>query len=273
MIQKIRNFSAWHKQRLIKQVIIFFIIIACVAVLGTVAWFLRNGAFMKINEIKVYGTRMILPEDIITVIQDKGFRRGGLLGFVFPKNHRFSFKKNGELFQLIQRRFPRVEKATITRDYENRTISITITERREVVTWCIVANDESHCFWLNNEGIVIGKAPYSRGTLIPVVIDKTNETVFLGRRLIDEERLKNLIKIIEMFLEFNWVSEEIVINDALLREATITINSGQKIFISLLRSPETEGRPVLDEIVLSGKWPKIEYIDLRVESKGFYKLR
>jgi len=273
VIQKIRNFSAWHKQRLIKKIIIFFIIIICVAILGTGAWFLRNGAFMKINEIKVFGTRMVSSTDIIMLIQSNYARREGFLSFIFPKNHKFTFKNNEELSQLIQKHFPRIEKTVITRDYQNRAISISVTERREVITWCIITNDEKHCFWLNDEGIVIGKALDSRGTLIPVVTDKTNEAVFLGRRLIDVEKLKNLMKATEMFSGFNWVSEEILINDSLLRDATITINSGQKIFISLLRSPEIEGRPVLDEIVFSGKWPRVEYIDLRVEGKGFYKLR
>lgn len=273
MIQKIRNFSAWHQQRFIKQVIVFFIIIGCIAILGTGAWFLRNGAFMKINEIIVSGTRMVSPENIIEFIKSEDSHRGGLLGFIFPKNHRFSFKNNEELSQLIQKRFPRIEKTVITRNYKNRAISITVTERREVITWCIVANDKRHCFWLNNEGIVIGKALDSRGTLIPVVTDKTNETVFLGRRLIDAEKLKNLMKATEIFSGFNWALKEIIINDVLLTDATIIINSGQKIFINLLRSPEIEGRPVLDEIVFSGKWPRVEYIDLRVEGKGFYKLR
>ena len=273
MIQKIRNFSTWHKQRLIKKTITFFIIIVCIAILGTGAWFLRNGAFMKINEVKVSGTRMVSSADIIMLIQSDYARREGFLSFIFPKNHKFVFKNNEELFQLIQKNFPRIEKTAITRDYQNRAISITVTERREVITWCIMANYERHCFWLSDEGIVIGNALDSRGTLIPVVIDKTNETVFLGKKIIDREKLKNLMKATEMFSEFNWALEEIIIDDALLRDATITINSGQKIFISLLRSPETEGKPVLDEIVFSGKWPRIEYIDLRVEGKGFYKLR
>ncbi len=273
MIQKIRNFSAWHKQRLIKKIIIFFIIIVCIAILGTGAWFLRNGEFMKIDEIKVSGTRMVSSEDIIELIKSEDSRREDLLGFIFPENHRFAYKNNEELFQLIQRRFPRVKKATITRDYKKRAISITVTEQREVVTWCMATDDARHCFWLSDLGIVLGKAPDSHGTLIPVITDTTNRNIFLGRKLIDEEKLKNIIEAITMFLEFNWVAEEIMIDNILLRNAIITINSGQKIFISLLRSPEIEGRPVLSEILLSGKWPRVEYVDLRVEGKGFYKLR
>ncbi len=272
-MQKIRNFSAWHKQKLIKKIIIFFIIIICIVVLGTGAWFLRNGEFMKIDEIKVFGTRMVPSEDIIELIKSEDSRRGGFLGFIFPENHRFAYKNNEELFQLIQRRFPRIEKATITRDYKNRAISIAVTERREAITWCMAINDERRCFWLSDLGIVLGKAPDSRGTLIPIITDTTNRNIFLGRRLIEEEKFKNIIEATEMFLEFNWIVEEIMIDNVLSKYAIITINSGQKIFISLSRSLEIEGRPVLSEILLSNKWPRVEYIDLRVEGKGFYKLR
>ena len=273
MIQKIRNFSAWHKQKLIKKITIFFIVIICITVLGTGVWFLRNSDFMKVNEIRVSGTRMVSPEDIIKLIKSEDSRHDGLLRFILPKNHRFAYKNNEELFKLIQRRFPRVEKTTITHDYKNRTISIAVIEQREAITWCITPDDARHCFWLSDSGIVLGKAPDSHGTIIPVITDTTNRNIFLGRKLIDETRLKNIIEATEMFLEFNWAVEEIMIDNILLRNAIITINSGQKIFISLLRSPEIEGRPVLSEILLSGKWPRVEYVDLRVEGKGFYKLR
>ena len=270
---KIRRFSAWHKQRLIKKIIIFLIIAGFIAVLGTAVWFLIYGEFMQINKIKVSGARMISPADIITLIQNGNSRREGLLGFILPENHKLIFKNNEELFQLIQRRFPRVATVNITHNYENRAIYIAITERREAVTWCITADNSMHCFWLNNEGIVLGKALDSHGTLIPVITDKTNRDIFLGRKLIDEEKLKNLIKATEMFLEFGWATEEILIDDSLLRDAVVTITSGQKIFINLLRSPEAEGRPILDEMVLSNKWSRAEYVDIRVEGKGFYKLR
>jgi len=249
------------------------IIVSFIAVLGTVIWFLIYGEFMQINKIKVSGTRMISPADIITLIQDGDSRREGLLGFILPENHKLIFRNNAELFQFIQKRFPRVATTNITHNYENRAIYIVITERHEAATWCVTANNSRHCFWLNDEGLVLGKALDSRGTLIPVITDKTNRDIFLGRKLIDKEKLKNLIKATEMFSEFGWVMTEIVIDDSLLRDAVVTIASGQKIFISLLRSPETEGRPILNEMILSDKWSRIEYVDIRVEGKGFYKLR
>ncbi len=273
MIQKIKNFSAWHRQRLIKKIIVFLIVAALITILGFVAWFLIYGEFMQVDEIKVSGTRMVLPADIIALMEDGDSRRGGLWGFIFPENHQFIFKNNEELFQFIQRRFPRVAATDITHDYENRTISIIVTERREVATWCTATDNTRHCFWINDEGLVLDKAPDSRGTLIPVITDKTHRDVFLGRRIIDQEKLKNLIKATEMISEFGWATQEIIIDDSLLQDAVITVVSGQKVFISLLRSPETNGRPILTEMALSGKWTRVKHIDLRIEDRGFYTLR
>lgn len=262
-----------------KKIILIFTTAVFVSALGCGLWFLRNGEFMKIKEVKVSGTRMILPESIISLTEEKSARHGGFFGMILPGNHQLSYKNDKDLTELIKTRFPRVNDVSITRDYESQTLSIAISERKEEIIWCLAsASDEREgyipsCFWLDDEGFVIGEAPDSEGTLVFVVSDKTGKEVFLGKTIIAEDKLKNLTEAAKMIKDFGWAAKEITIDDTSMKEASFNLFSGQKIFVSLEQNSAVFGRPVINTITASGKWPEVEYVDLRIEGKGFYKLK
>ena len=73
--------------------------------------------------------------------------------------------------------------------------------------------------------------------------------------------------------EFDFAITEIIISDQALNEATIVIDSGQKFFINLDLNLQAGARAIIDAIIASNKWSEVEHIDLRIEGKGFYKLR
>jgi len=295
--QKASSLSSWNRKRLLKKIAFFFALAVFISLAGTGAWFLRNGEFMKIVEVKVSGTRMVSPDAVLDLVKGDDAKHGGFLGFVLPEDHRLAFKDDGELVGLIKSRFPRVKDVSIFRDYEGRSISISVSERREGIIWCSAPaspgsqqgesaepqqggpdagnppDGTKNCFWLDGEGFVIGEAPDAIGTLVPVVTDRSGKEIFLGKVALPAEKLANLVKAEKMVSGFGWTAEETVIGDYLFKEAAITISSGQKLLISLERGPEEEGIPVLNAIVSSGSWPKTEYVDLRIEGKGFYKLK
>jgi len=240
---------------------------------GVGLWFLRNGSFMKIDEIKVSGTRMVPPEDIISLIKSKNARHGGFLGFILPENHRLAYKNDEELTSLIKTQFPRVKEITIKKDYENRAISVAVSERHEKITWCADEGEARYCFWLDEEGFVIGEAPDSKGELVFVISDKTGRKISIGTETIDQEKLQNLLESAKMTKNFGWATKEITIDDPLFKEASIIVSSGQKIFVSLEQNSAVSGRPILETLIASDKWPEVEYVDLRIDGKGFYKLK
>jgi len=282
VIYPIQFLSKWGQKKLLKKIAISFIAVFFLVATLTGVWFLRNGEFMKIVHFEVLGTSMVSPEDIIALMQSNDVLRNELIGFILPQNHILAYHNNEVLVNIIKKRFPRVKEAIIARDYQNRSISVYITERNNQVIWCstnlVMAgrpslHKDKHCFWLDNTGVVIGRAPYSHGTLIPVIIDQTGRDIFLGRTLILQDKLTNLLSAIEMLEGFNWTITEIIINDAEFNELVITIDTGQKLFINILRDLQAEGRAILNTLVVEQKWPRIESVDLRIDGKGFYKLR
>ena len=287
MEHKANSLSSWNRKRLLKKIAFFFALAVFLSGSGTGIWFLRNGDFMKIVEFKVSGTRMVPPDDVLALIKGDEAKKGGFMGFILPESHRFAFKKDNELTELIISRFPRIKEISIIRDDGARSLSVFVSERRERIIWCSAsasAQDGSesvsaeqsaikNCFWLDEEGFVIGEAPDAKGTLVSVITDRSGNEIILGKIALSAEKLANLVKAEKMMSGFGFSAEETVIDDPSLKEAVITVSSGQKVLISLERDPEEKGGPVLSAIVSSGSWPKTEYVDLRIEGKGFYKLR
>jgi len=238
-------------------------------------WFLIKGDFIKVTEIKVSGTRMVSPEEIVFFVNSEDGKRGGLWGFILPDDHQLAYKKDEDLTNSIKTRFPRVKDIIIDRDYSERFISIAVSERTEKTIWCFISDEEEQkdCFWLDNEGFVIGEAPYSEGSLVTTIEDETNRKILPGEKAVPEKELGHLLEVADMIKEFNWVADEISVSDPNFKEAVVIISSGQKIIVSLERSSVSEGRAIINAIISSGCWPRIEYVDLRVEGKGFYKTK
>ncbi len=274
------SLSSFARKRLLKKIAFFFALAVFIAASGTGLWFLRNGEFMKIIDFEVSGTRMVPPGDLLSFVNGDGGKRGGFLGFILPESHRFAYLNDEDLIKAIKENFPRVKEASIFRDYASRSISIAVSERQEKIIWCSAVLDSAqggpaanNCFWLDNEGFVIGESPNSEGTLVSVITDGSGKEIITGKAAIEGGKLANLIEAEKMVRDFGWLAEKTEIGDPSLKEAAITVSSGQKILVSLERSPWEEGKPILDAIIASGKWAAVEYVDLRIGGKGFYKLR
>lgn len=283
MDYKKNSLSSFAREKLLKKIAFFFAVAVFIGAAGTGFWFLRNGEFMKITSVEVSGTRMVPAGDLLTLVKSGEVKREGFMGFILPEDHRLAYEDDEKISGIIKERFPRVKEVSIARNNDTRSISVEVSERKEKIIWCHASAGSSdnerdgfavnNCFWLDDEGFVIGESPDSEGTLVPVITDKSEREITLGKTIVSAEKLANLIEAEKMMKSFGWVAEETAVEDSSLKEAVMIVSSGQKILVSLERSPWEEGKPILSAIVASGKWPEVEYVDLRIEGKGFYKLR
>lgn len=270
MIKKINNLSPWHKDKLIKKVILISLSIVFIFIIGASFWLFRNHNFMSVIDIQVTGTRMVPANKIIDLMMSEAVRHSGFIDFVLPDNHRFAYKNNEEIIRIIKSHFPRIKDISILWNHRERMLLITVSERIEKIIWC---DNEDKCLWLDDDGFALSSAPSVRGTMVSLISDEVSRGIKEGSMIIDRGKLQNLIQGIEMIKNFNWAIQEISITDSLRRSATIRIISGQEIFISLEHNSRVAGVPVIETIISDGKWPRIQYIDLRIDGRGFYKLR
>ena len=133
------------------------------------------------------------------------------------------------------------------------------------------------CFWLNKEGVSFNKSGRTAGNLVLSFEDKTDRDLKVGERLLDPNVLSELafikqrayselglnLKIGEVddakLLDFNFITQE---------GWALKISTGQNAYKTIEILKQT-----LAEIKKAAPTAGLEYIDLRVPNKVYYRFK
>lgn len=133
------------------------------------------------------------------------------------------------------------------------------------------------CFWLNKEGISFNKSGRTSGNLVVNLEDKTGRELKIGNELLGAEFLAELSFIkrkVYEDLSLNLRSGEI--GDSSLKDFNFITNEGWLLRLSVAENAyktlETL-KQTLAEIKKTAPTAGLEYIDLRVPNKVYYKFR
>jgi len=166
--------------------------------------------------------------------------------------------------------FPQLARVEAKKDFINRTIKITVTERGKVLIWCTETNE--NCFWTDENGFIFTTAPIPGGALVVDVIrDYTNRELSIGENVLPDELFVNLKYALELFDNLDAPIKEIRIDDLKFKEATAVISGGPEVYFSLIFDSRF-GEGVLESLMASQDWGLIRYVDLRVENRAYYSL-
>jgi len=163
------------------------------------------------------------------------------------------FQKNSEIASL-----------TIEKDYFNREIKINIESRKRFGIWC---EETNNCFWFDKNGVLFAGAAPSEGNLINKVDDFSGQPLKTGNLVLKERLIPNLIKIFDVLEKSDLGIKSLKLERLELQE--ISTESSPIIYFSLRIDPSF-ALSVIKSLKSSGL-DKIEYIDLRVENRAYYK--
>ena len=163
---------------------------------------------------------------------------------------------------------PRLSELTIEKKILKREIVLTIKERERFGIWCQLSDD---CFWFDKKGVIFDKAPQTEGEIIYKVKDFSNRELKIGDRAIDELLFGNLLKIFETLDKSGLGIKTLRLDEMNLEEVISESLLAPKIYFSLRIDPFF-GLSVLRLLKNLGLG-KVEYVDLRVENRGYYKLK
>lgn len=167
-------------------------------------------------------------------------------------------------------KYPQLEKIEIVKDYSSRLLKINLVKKEKMGAWCFPSN----CFWFDGKGTLFAEAPMIEGGLILTINDASERELKIGDFVLPENFLDNFFRIIG-FLEKNGLAaKNLKLEDLSLQEITAisgNVAGGLQIRFSLRNNPAFAEPAIqsLKEIELKN----IEYIDLRVENKAYYKLK
>lgn len=202
-------------------------------------------------------------EDIIQSLKDFFEKKSKISSFLGAENI-LIWKEIGVDFLL---KYPQIEKIEIEKDYSKRILKINLVKKGKRGAWCV----PSGCFWFDQKGALFAEAPIMEGGLILTVNDFSGRELKIGDSVLPENFFGNFFKIIG-FLEKNGLAaKNLKLNDLSSQEITAESGDGPQIRFSLRNDPAFAEAAIqsLKEIGLKN----IEYIDLRVENKAYYKLK
>lgn len=184
---------------------------------------------------------------------------------------------------------PEIAGLEIEKDYSGRRIRITVSQREKFGVWCMTRINadqtqtnaenspsisvsspyESVCWWFDKNGVILGEAPQAEGNLIDRVDDFSGRTLASGNSVLDEKLSPNLEKIFAFMEKSGVGGKSLELKNPELQE--IETYSSPKIYFSLRFSPDF-GLAAVESLKSIGL-DKVDYIDLRVENRAYYKLK
>ncbi len=126
------------------------------------------------------------------------------------------------------------------------------------------------CYVFDADGVVFGTARMVVGDAIARIDDASSFKLTIGEPFIDLEIWKNLTPIVSAVRSGELPASALILKRA-ERELAVTLTpTGMKAYFSLEFSPEKHLR-ALKELEKKVKLETLEYVDLRIEGKIFYK--
>jgi len=251
-----------EKKSFRKKAIIFLWISLLILVL---AYVLLLSPIFKIREIKVSGNRVVSNEEIRNSLNSFLFKK--ILVF-FNQNNLF-LATGSKLRGIIISDFPRILSIEINKNIFEKTIGLEIVERKEAGIFC-----RGECYYIDKNGVIFEKAPQTSGTLILTIKDNSERELEMGKNALDKEFMAELIGLREDLLnQLGLKVIDFIIETDMLKDLKVDTNEGWYILFDRERDlkNQLDALKLVLEEKIRGDRKELEYIDLRIENRVYYK--
>jgi len=219
----------------------------------------------KIKETKISGNQAISNEDVQDSLN--GFLSKKILIF-FNRNNIF-LATSSKLRKILVKDFPRILSIEINKNIFKKTIDLKIVERKEAGIYC-----KGECYYIDKQGVIFEEAPQTSGTLILLIKDYSERDIKIGMEVIEKEFMTELIDLrTYLFDKFNLRVLEFVIETIPCKDLKVNTHEGWYILFD--KSQDLKNQLQALKLVLEEKVKEerggLEYIDLRIENRAYYK--
>lgn len=241
------------------------IFILIILVFLVFSYFFFFSPIFEIKKIEVSGNQIISEEEIQDSLHNFLFKR-----FLFFNRNNFFLAAKNKLTSALIQDFPRILSIDITKNIVKRTINLKIVERKEIGIFC-----RETCYYIDIEGVVFEEAPQTSGTLILVINDLSKNIVRLGERVIEKEFMFGLLDMRNCLIDrFNLVAVDFVIEAAPSQDLKTNTHEGWYILFDRSQDFKNQLQSlalVLENKITDQERQTLEYIDLRIDNRVYYK--
>lgn len=250
------------RKRLLIRLLLMFFVVAIIIVLVVWSFYID---YFKVKKITVEGNSFLESEKIISNISSS---LTGKHFYILPKSNILIIPKK-EIINNLLNNFLRIKSIDVSRDFPDA-IAIVIEERKPTALLC----EERRCLFLDDTGYAFEESAFFSGDIYVKFIDQRDEKTFsLNKQILPEDEYKNLINFTDLLEREKIKIPNIILKNEGLYEFHTT--EGWHILLS----ERGDYKIAFDNLKISlenqikDKRPELEYIDLRLRNKVFYKFK
>lgn len=230
-----------------------------------------NLPYFSLASVSLEGART-LPSEEITRIIDEHLQKKSW-GF-FPHDNFFVFLLTAQNIEdALTAKIPKIKSVTIKKRFPHG-ITASIEERKIWATLC----KESSCFYIDKEGFLFGKSSRVSGSIFFAIKDERNTKADIGSSVISTEELSTIRHLLEKIEETTGASFAALVlsgSENLISKYEAKTDAGWRIIFD---SKTNSNLAIANFIaayegILQKNLEHIDYVDLRLENKIFYKYK
>lgn len=268
MSASVHDYIRQQKFRRQKRKFYFFGALAATAVFALVYFLFFSGIF-DVQGVEIKGVEVIAPNEVQAVVSEL-FSDTSL--FVLPHKNILLFSSSAAA-ERVRAEFPRVADVTVEKRLWDRTIVTTVAERQPAGVSCVKKTEQ--CAYFDSFGIVFAAAPtIASASLLRIEEGDLDNVQFPYERYTPE--LVEFVATAKKQMQEK--ARATIISFAFMNgygDVEARTQEGYTIFLNTAQGAEEQAQIFKNIIAteIKDQMPALEYIDLRVENRAYYKLR
>lgn len=242
----------------------------------------------KIQKILVEGNKEIessrIEETAKPILQEKFFGK-------IPKDN-FILLPVNKIRETILDNFPEIKDISVEKKLISRQLVLKIQERQASAIWCQASSEQlasgtstqnsqsslpqaGDCFFIDESGFLFANAPILSGGLLATVFDETLVQPQIKEELNNSPLLEFILEAKKSAIALGLDLSDFIVKPQTAGQIEILAPEGWQIYLSLEEPAANQMaalKKVLDEEIKNQK-SRLEYIDLRVQNRVYYKFR
>lgn len=259
-----------EEQSLFFKIVYFFLLFTFA---GVVIYILIFSPFLQVSYLNLEGVEELEYEKVYGKLD---YLLSGKYLWIFPKGN-FILVYKGKIKKELLNEFKKIRKVDVKKIFPD-TVNVKIEERESLILWC----SEGPCYIIDEQGYAYTGADFESREIkennLVRLVDISAKPVNIGEKILDEDYVQFVTKIREKLKrELNiGISDEYSTTTKLSEVIKIKTNDGWDIHLSSQIPLDQSIRTLktfLDQKITDEIKKELEYIDLRVENKIYYKVK
>lgn len=268
MSASVHDYIRQQKFRRQKRKFYFFGALAATVVIASVYFLFFSGLF-DIRGIEVKGAEVIGQNEVQAIVSEL-FHETSL--FVLTHENIFLFSSPAAA-ERVRTAFPRIADISVTKRFWTRTVSVAISERQPAGVSCVKKTER--CVYFDLSGIAFAAAP----TIASASLLRIEENDLRGSQFPYEQYTQELVEFVATAKkQMQEKAHATIISFSFMNgygDVEARTQEGYVIFLNTAQGAEEQAQIFKNIIAteIKDQMPMLEYIDLRVENRAYYKLR